>query len=295
MRSLAELRAMSVRHPDATEIGTGLTAFFLVLIVSLLQWGPTVDGAVRGLSLGAATAVIAYLIPRRRRLAVERRDREAVEQRLQIARELHDTVAGTVSAIGIQAAAARRAVDSRPAEAAAALERIESASRAANLDLRRMLEALRGDRPQTALPEPGLDQLGALAEEARSSGADVRLTVDPAAMRIVDSALDHAAYRIVQEALTNVVRHAGPAPVAVDVGVAGDRLQLSVVNGPGSGPGPGGRMPGGGLGLVGMEERAALFGGALAAGPTPDGGFAVRATLPTGSTTGRPIGEGRPA
>ena len=286
---------MTARHPDATEIGTGLTAFFLVLIVSLLQWEPTVDAVVRGLSLGAATAAVAYLIPRRRRLAVERRDREAVEQRLQIARELHDTVAGTVSAIGIQAAAARRALDSRPAEAAVALERIESASRAANVDLRRMLEALRGDRPQSALPEPGLNRLGALAEEARSSGTDVRLTVDPAALRIADPALDHAAYRIVQEALTNVVRHAGPVAVAVDVGVAGDRLQLAVVNGPGSGQGPGGRMPGGGLGLVGMEERAALFGGALAAGPTPDGGFAVRATLPIGSSAGRPIGEGRTA
>lgn len=295
MRPLAELRAMSARHPDATEIGTGLSAFFLVLIVSFLQWGPTVDGAVRGLSLGAATAVVAYLIPRRRRLAVERRDRAAVEQRLRIARELHDTVAGTVSAIGIQAAAARRALDSRPAEAAAALARIESASRAANLDLRRMLEALRGDGPPPTLPEPGLDRLTALAEEARSSGADVRLTVDPAALRIADPALDHAAYRIVQEALTNVVRHAGPVAVAVDVGVAGDRLQLAVVNGPGSGPGPGGRMPGSGLGLVGMEERAALFGGAVAAGPAPDGGFAVRATLPIRSTTERPVGQGRPA
>jgi signal transduction histidine kinase len=291
MRSLAELRAMSARHPDATEIGTGLTAFFLVLMVSLLQWGPTVDGFVRGLSLGVALAVVAYLVPRRRRLTIERRDREVVEQRLLIARELHDTVAGTVSAIGIQAAAARRAIDSRPKEAAAALERIESASRAANLDLRRMLEALRGDRQQSTLPEPGLDGLGPLAEEARSGGADVRLIVDPAALRIADPALDHAAYRIVQEALTNVVRHAGPVPVAVDVGVAGDRLQLSIVNGPGNGPGPRGSMPGSGLGLVGMEERAALFGGALTAGPTPDGGFAVRATLPIGS----PTRAGRPA
>lgn len=295
MRSLAELRAMSARHPDATEIGIGLSAFFLVLMVALLQWGPTVDGAVRGLSLGVATAVLAYLVPRRRRLAVERRDREAVEQRLLIARELHDTVAGTVSAIGIQAAAARRAIDSRPAEAAVALERIELASRAANLDLRRMLEALRGDGPPSTLPEPGLDRLGELVEEARSSGSEVRLTVDPAALRIADPALDHAAYRIVQEALTNVARHAGPVAVAVDVGVAGDRLQLSVVNAPGSGPSAPGRMPGSGLGLVGMEERAALFGGALAARPTPEGGFAVRATLPIATSTARPMAEGRPA
>ena len=178
-----------------------------------------------------------------------------------------------------------------------ALERIESASRAANVDLRRMLEALRdGDRPQSALPEPGLNRLGALAEEARSSGTDVRLTVDPAALRIADPALDHAAYRIVQEALTNVVRHAGPVAVAVDVGVAGDRLQLAVVNGPGSGQGPGGRMPGGGLGLVGMRgASSALRRRRWQLDPTPDGGFAVRATLPIGSSAGRPIGEGRTA
>lgn len=280
MRNDASARSWVGRHRTAAEIGAGLLAFAAVLGITFFQWGPTVDGAIRGITLGGWVALAVYLVVRRRRVAEEQRASAAVDQRLRIARELHDTVAGAVSSIGIQAAAARRVLRTSPDDAALALERIESASRGANADLRRMLDALREGGPMSAAPEAGLDRLEALAEETRASGPDVRLSVDPAALALGDPALDHAAYRIVQEALTNVVRHAGAVPVEVDVRIRPDRvLDLSVVNGPGSEARPS-RHAEAGLGLTGMRERTALFGGAVDAGPTPDGGFAVRATLP---------------
>ncbi|HSS36883.1 MAG TPA: histidine kinase [Patescibacteria group bacterium] len=293
MRFVTELRAAAARHPVGVEVGSAIGAFLLVMAVSIAQWGATVDGFIRGLSLGASVAVVAYLIPRRRRLAVEQRDRAAFEQRVRIARELHDTVAGAVSAIGIQAAAARRVLATQPDEAAAALERIERASRAANLDLRRMLDALRDGDPVPAATDAGLDRLAALADEIRASGPRVSLTIDPAALRLSDPALDQAAYRIVQEALTNVVRHAGAVRVNVDARVVRDRLELAIVNGPGradSQRDPDDRS----LGIVGMRERVALFGGTLDTGPTADGGYAVRAILPMTApvaAAGRPAGS----
>ena len=178
-----------------------------------------------------------------------------------------------------------------------ALERIESASRAANVDLRRMLEALREATGRSRLlPEPGSTGWARWPRRPARAGPHVQLTVDPAALRIADPALDHAAYRIVQEALTNVVRHAGPVAVAVDVGVAGDRLQLAVVNGPGSGQGrrrTDARWWARARGDARSEQRSSAARWQL--DPTPDGGFAVRATLPIGSSAGRPIGEGRTA
>ncbi len=280
MRNDASTGSWVGRHRTAVEIGAGLLAFAAVLGVTFFQWDLTVDGLVRGLTLGGWVGLAAYLVVRRRRVAEERQARAAVDQRLRIARELHDTVAGAVSSIGIQAAAARRVLRTSPDDAASALERIESASRAANTDLRRMLDALREGGPMSTAPEAGLDRLEALAEETRASGPEVQLTVDRAALALGDPALDHAAYRIVQEALTNVVRHAGAVPVEVEVRVRPDRvLDLSIVNG----PAPAGRAPRtgqAGLGLTGMRERVALFDGALDAGPTSVGGFAVRATLP---------------
>ncbi len=280
MRNDASTRSWVGRHRTTAEIGAGLLAFAAVLAVTLFQWELTVDGLVRGITLGGWVALAVYLVVRRRHVAEERRARAAADQRLRIARELHDTVAGAVSSIGIQAAAARRVLRTSPDDAALALERIESASRAANTDLRRMLDALREGGPMSTAPEAGLDRLETLVEETRTSGPEVHLAVDPAALALGDPALDHTAYRIVQEALTNVVRHAGPVPVEVDVRVRPDRvLDLSVVNGPGS-ESRAARRGEAGLGLTGMRERVALFDGALDAGPTPDGGFAVRATLP---------------
>ncbi len=279
------LAAWAASHPTAAALGGGAAAFILALLVSLWQWGATPDGLLRGVTVGTWMGVLVAFVLWRRRRREEREAAAALEDRLRLARELHDTVAGAVGAIGIQAAAARRVLDSRPAEAAAALERIELASRAANADLRRMLVALRDGVPVPVEREVGLAGLEALVADTRAAGPDVRLSVDPAALRLVNRDVDHAAFRIVQEALTNTLRHAGAATVTVTVVVAGGRLDVGVVNGPPRGVRG---APGAGLGLVGMRERASRLGGQVDAGPTPDGGFAVRSSLPLdGAPAGR--------
>ena len=154
MRNDASARSWVGRHRTAAEIGAGLLAFAAVLGITFFQWGPTVDGAIRGITLGGWVALAVYLVVRRRRVAEEQRASAAVDQRLRIARELHDTVAGAVSSIGIQAAAARRVLRTSPDDAALALERIESASRGANADLRRMLDALREGGPMSGRRRP---------------------------------------------------------------------------------------------------------------------------------------------
>jgi len=265
-------------HPIGAEVGGGVATALAVLGVSLWQWGLTSDGIFRGLTLGTWMGVLVAYLLRRRRRREERAAAAALEERLRIARELHDTVAGAVGAIGIQAAAARRVLRTRPDEAAVALERIELASRAANEDLRRMLLALRGGAPVPVERELGLAGLGALIADARTGGLAVTTQVDPAALALADRDADHAAFRIVQEALANAARHAGSAAVEVRVRVVtGDRLQIDVVNGAPQGPHG---SPGAGFGLVGMRERAERLGGRLDAGPTSGGGFAVHAALP---------------
>jgi signal transduction histidine kinase len=214
-------------------------------------------------------------------------------QRLQLARELHDTVAGHVAVIGIQAAAARRVLATRPEEASAALERIELLGRAANADLRRMLIALRGDATATRAAEPGLADLESLVRPFDGVGAAVALTVAPGSLPVADEAVDRAAYRIVAEALANVRRHAGSVPVSVGVRRDGSMLVVEVVNGPASGAARAvgnteraGSRPeaGSGTGIPGIRERAAMLGGSADAGPTPDGGFAVLVRLPAGTS-----------
>jgi signal transduction histidine kinase len=277
------LREARTRRPVAFEVGTGIAAGVLVLVVSLTQWGTDWDSLFRGLSLGAWLGVVVWFATRRRRVEEERATRAVGEQRLQLARELHDTVAGQVSVIGIQAAAARRVLTSRPDDAAVALERIESAARAANADLRRMLDALRsGDPAVGPAAEPGLGALEELVAGTPGGQGRVALTIEPGTLPVSDVAVDRAAYRIVQEALTNVGRHAGDVPISVDVRRDGGVLVLTVINGPGAAgsQGASGRGEGAGLGLVGVRERAALLGGSADGRATPDGGFAVHARLP---------------
>lgn len=280
MRIRQRLDDLRTRRPVAFEVGTGVAAGALVFVVTLVQWGFT-----RGLEAGSLAGWLGALlwwVTRRRRVADERARQAAVAQRLQLARELHDTVAGQVSVIGIQAAAARQVLASRPADAEAALERIETAARTANSDLRRMLDALRGrDEAMSAGADLGLAALEDLVASVQLGHASVTLSIGPGTRPVADQAVDRAAYRIVQEGLTNARRHASGAPVTVHVGRQGGALAVEVVNGPGSSSGSG-AGPGGGLGLIGIRERAALLGGSAEAGPTPDGGFAVRARLPLG-------------
>jgi signal transduction histidine kinase len=209
-----------------------------------------------------------------RNAALERQAERAVDaERTRIARELHDIVAHHLSVVVLQAAGAR--ASGKPA--AAVLEKIEQSGRAALIEMRRLLGVLH-ERPEDRglSPQPGVGQLAALAESVRAVGVPVHLVVD-GDVSTLPAAVDVSAYRIVQEALTNVLKHAGPARAEVAIGCVSSTLTIEVTD---DGAGMNASQPSGGNGLVGMRERVAIFGGELIAGPGPDGGFAVRARLP---------------
>ncbi|MFI8091047.1 sensor histidine kinase [Streptomyces sp. NPDC086080] len=218
----------------------------------------------------------------RARRAEAEREREArrrVEQeRVRIARELHDVVAHTVSAMTVQAGLALDAFDTRPEVARAAMRQVRASGKDAVRELRATVGVLRADDGAPAAPAPRLDELTELVERVRATGLDVTLHVDAGT---VPHLVELAAYRIAQEALTNVIRHARARHAAVSVGRAagddGDRLTVEVTD---DGIADGG--PGEGFGLVGMRERAAAVGGRVEAGPVPGGGWRVRAELPAG-------------
>ncbi|MFL5754800.1 MAG: sensor histidine kinase [Chloroflexota bacterium] len=282
MAVLADLRAVAHRHPDLAELGLGVAVGALVLVVSLTQAGLTDAGVAKGLIFGIPLAVFSSWRYRRRRQDEELRERRRLEQRVDLARELHDAVAGHVAVVGIQAAAARRILSTDPEAAASALEQIEIASRAAVADLRRMLVALREGGPAdiavSAAVAPGLGEVGRLVAEARAGGVDVAVRHLPAAgiRPAVPRAVDHAAYRIVQEGLTNAVRHGASGRATVDIEQADGELRLRIRNAVRDASAPAGTP---GLGLRGMRERAALFDGELTAGPAGEGEWLVDARL----------------
>ena len=210
-------------------------------------------------------------------------EQAAAAERARIARELHDIVAHHLSVIVLQAAGAR--ASGRPAEAT--LEKIENSARQALAETRRLLGVLRDPDEETGLaPQPGIGDLDALAASVRAAGLPVNLVID-GDLAALPAAVDVSVYRIVQEALTNVLKHAGPARADVTIGCAQDAVTIEVTDDGTAEPGD--QAPAGGHGLAGMRERAAVFGGELAAGPRPGGGFAVRARLPLGD--GLPAGE----
>ena len=279
------LGAWARRHPDLAELVIGMAVVGAVLAVSILQWGFTDTGIARGAIFGLPLALAVVWSYRRRLARAERLARDLANQRLELARELHDAVAGQVAIIGIQAAAARRVLATEPNEASLALERIEVASRTAVGDLRRMLTALReGTEPVRSTALPGLTQLGPLVDEARAAGLDVTSTVSGSRPQDLPTALDHAAYRIVGEALTNVLKHAGPVRTDVTVAYRDDAVELHVENAAGRSTGGAGT----GLGIVGMRERARMFGGDVVAGPASAGAWVVEAWLPTGAAVREP-------
>jgi signal transduction histidine kinase len=220
----------------------------------------------------------------------ELRARWAVaEERGRIARELHDVVAHSVSVMVVQAGAARRSVAANPDQATAALTQIEATGRQALAEMRRLLGLLRDGQDGTAAltPQPSLAHLDSLLAAAREAGLPVELTVD-GEPRQLPAGIDLSAYRIVQEALTNSLKHAGPATAtvrlrygskALDVQVSDDGQGVESASGrPGSDSDGQDRRSG--HGLIGMRERVALFGGALEVGTRPGGGFQVAARLP---------------
>lgn len=201
------------------------------------------------------------------------------QERLHIARELHDVVAHSMSLIAVKAAVANHVAAKHPEEAHNALSVIETTAKTALTEMRRMLGVLRSesDDPAAELaPAPGLSQLPALARRAALAG--VRVDLDAAGVSALPTGLDLSAYRIVQEAVTNVVKHAAPANCRVAVRQVEGQLRIDVTD-----DGPGGRVlpgTGAGHGLIGMAERVAMFGGEFDAAPAPHGGFAVSARIP---------------
>ena len=208
----------------------------------------------------------------------EARAREAVaEERGRMARELHDSVGHALNVVVLHAGAAQRVVDTKPAVAREALESIETAGRQALGDIERMLGILRAPDEETSRDAaPGMSQLETLCGQVREAGLPVDLTV-VGEVRPLPASLDLTAYRLVQEALTNTLKHAGKTRATVSVEYEGDALAIEVLD---DGRGVTPATVGGGRGLVGMRERVATFRGELVAGPRAEGGFAVRARLP---------------
>lgn len=210
----------------------------------------------------------------------ERARRAVTEERVRIARELHDVVAHHVSVMGVQAAAARVALRRDPASAASALGHVEESGRLAVGELQRLVGYLRSDHDDDELaPQPTLADLPALVESTRAAGIAVEMRV-VGRQQALPSSVELSAFRIVQEALTNVVRHAPGANTTVVLSHLAEVVQVEIVNGRPHAPGSG---PGGGRGLVGMRERATVLGGSLEAGPLSGGGYRVSAKLPLSS------------
>jgi signal transduction histidine kinase len=230
-----------------------------------------------GLYVGGKRASITTLEEQTARLAREREllaQQAVAEERVRIAQELHDVVGHNVSLLVVQAQAlGATRPDVRPATDA-----IADLGRATMAEMHRTLRLLRDadDEPEFA-PQPGLHDLDGLLARSRAAGLDVALAVEGAPRPLARS-VDLSAFRIVQEALTNVVKHAGRAPTSVTIAYGPDALELTIVDS-GDG-GPAAPAAPGGHGLIGMRERTALFGGTLTAGPRAGAGFEVRASLP---------------
>ena len=212
---------------------------------------------------------------------LEREQRETArlaiaQERARIARELHDVVAHSVSVMVVQAGAERLALREESESTREVLRSIEQTGRQALAEMRRLLGMLREEDDESGLaPQPGLDQLEALVASVRAAGLPVELRIEGRRLPLPPG-LDVSAYRILQEALTNSLRHAGADRARVVVSYGGGKLELEVAdNGRGRLNGDGG-----GHGLVGMRERVALYGGELQAGDAEEGGFVVRARLP---------------
>jgi signal transduction histidine kinase len=213
----------------------------------------------------------------------ERARREVAAERARIARELHDVISHNVSVMVVQAAAGKDVFASRPERARDALGSIESIGREALVELRRLLGVVSPDDETDRAgfsPQPGLARLPELLEQVGAGGLRVQLTVE-GRPRDLPAGLDLSAFRIVQEALTNTLKHARASRADVSVRYSDASLEVEVLD-----DGTAAVPAGGGRGLVGMRERAALLGGELSAGPRPAGGFGVRARMPLGGPAG---------
>ena len=272
--------------------GTAI-GFASIAVVARVDERLGLDEAISGMLFGGITALIAYTLQRRSKRAAELEERAArlerereeaelvavAEERRRIARELHDVISDSITLMTVQAGAARLLLGEDPGRAREPVVAVEETGRNALAELRRLLGAIRPEESEAVTaPQPGLARLDELLDRTRHAGLPVDLVVagEP---RVLPPGVDLAAYRIVQEALTNTRRHAGPAHAHVLVHYGIETLELEVTDDGRTPPRP---SDGDGHGLVGMRERAVLYGGTLDAGPRPEGGYAVRVHLTVG-------------
>jgi signal transduction histidine kinase len=300
---LANVVAIGWKPPNAVSYGIA----WLCSVYGLTVWTRTRE-FVFGVTAVAGPALVAYAVgrgpqgavefsviavvvmlfvrhvvgdrERRARLAERERDvaaREAVvEERARIARELHDAIAHNVSMMVVQAGAERRVLAGRSESTHEVLETIERIGRGALTEMRRLVGMLRTGTVDPLAPQPGLDDVPTLVAQVREAGLPVELHVE-GDRRELPVGIELSAFRIVQEALTNALKHAGDARASVYVRYGEDSLELEIVD---DGAGVQAPVASGGQGLVGMRERVALYGGRLDAGRRPTGGFRVRVLLP---------------
>ncbi|MFE5582205.1 sensor histidine kinase [Kitasatospora sp. NPDC056531] len=289
------LLALGLRESRATVLSVWIATFLLTVLTTTLGLPRAGDGTtVLLIALSGAVLLLGWAIRDRavaRRLLseqqqiseIERERRTLLEERARIARELHDVVAHHMSVIAVQAASAPYRIEGVPADAAEEFTTIADAARESLAEMRRLLGVLRSEESAAEkAPQPGVDRLAQLVETVGRAGVPAELTVDEGLAERVPQAVGLSVYRIVQEALANVVRHAPGARTWVSLSEDGPELRLTVVNAP-----PPQRtesleasVEGTGQGLVGMRERVRLVDGRLDTGPLPDGGFKVAAVLP---------------
>ena len=276
----------------ALTVWTSRERFLLGVALVLASFPVTVVGPkgvpLHGAVPFAVVTLVAMLLVRRvlgdreRRVELAERERDlaareaVVEERARIARELHDAIAHDVSMMVVQAGAERRVLDAGRDSTAEVLGTIEQIGRGALTEMRRLVGMLRSEERDPLAPQPGLADLQTLAEQVTEAGLPVDLRVE-GEPRELPVGIELSAYRIVQEALTNALKHAGDARATVCVRYGADSLELEIVD---DGAGAEAAVVSGGHGLVGMRERVALYGGRFDAGHDPSGGFAIHVLLP---------------
>ncbi len=283
-----EVCYVAATRPRRTSLFAAALVVGAVLTLWLVSGDRSGDPHQTALLAVGLLAVIAWLIGNSIRQTHQHnealRSRAAADavtaERLRIARDLHDMVAHSIGIIAIQAGAGSRVIDTQPGQAKDALSAIEATSRETLAGLRRMLAGLRRAGPEAGPgqaprdPAPGLADLDRLAATTLDAGVLVEVYWHGSRAPL-PADIDLSAYRIIQEAITNVVRHAGTSQCRVSIDRADDQLTIEVVD-----SGRGGAISGSGFGIVGMRERAGLLGGEFAAGSRPGGGFRVAARLP---------------
>ena len=272
---IVALVVIAVRNQPGHETGE----YFFITIILLCAWSGGFSLSLKLAEARRAEERVAEMAEKQARLAEE----AVQEERARIARELHDVVAHHVSVMTVQAGAVRRLLTPEQAREREALVSVEETGRKALTEMRRLLGVLKSEETVAPLaPQPGMATLDTLLGQVREAGLPVELETEGQPVELPPG-VDLSAYRIVQEALTNALKHAGPARAWVHVRYREDSLELEVENDGRDGAAQG---DGAGHGLVGMRERVAVYGGELESGPRPGGGFAVRARLPIGAESG---------